>query len=82
MRSFSQDVTLKGFWMTAWTKANMESKERTDMFKDLADFFKDKKLQAPPHKLVPFCEYQKAIANALNIHGRIGVKYILDLTKF
>ncbi|KAK2577489.1 hypothetical protein KPH14_003586 [Odynerus spinipes] len=76
-----KDITLKGFWMTAWTKANMESKERLNMFNELAIFFKDKRLQAPPHKLVPFCEYQEAIANALNISGKSGVKYILDMTK-
>jgi len=67
--------------MTAWTKANIESQERMDMFKNLADFFKDKKLQPPPYKLVPFCEYQDAITKALNFNGRTGAKYILDLTK-
>ncbi|XP_011161140.1 enoyl-[acyl-carrier-protein] reductase, mitochondrial isoform X2 [Solenopsis invicta] len=76
-----KNISFKGFWMTAWTKANMESQERVDMFKNLADFFRDKKLQPPPHKLVPFCEYQEAIAKALNFNGRTGVKYILDLTK-
>jgi len=67
--------------MTAWTKANMESQERVDMFKNLADFFKDKKLQPPPYKLVPFREYQEAIVKALSFDGRTGVKYILDLTE-
>lgn len=67
--------------MTAWTKANMESKKRQDMYDELIIFFKDKKLQAPPHKLVPFSQYQEAIANALNISGKTGVKYILDMTK-
>lgn len=76
-----KDITLKGFWMTAWTKGNMESQERVDMFKNLAGFFRDKKLQPPPHKLVPFREYQEAIAKALNFNGRTGVKYILDLTE-
>lgn len=67
--------------MTAWTNANTESKERVEMFNDLAGLFRDKKLQSPPHKLVPFCEYQEAVANALKIDGRTNVKYILDLTK-
>jgi len=67
--------------MTTWTKTNMDSQERLDMFKNLANFFIDKKLQPPPYKLVPFCEYQEAIAKALSFDGRTGVKYILDLTE-
>ncbi|XP_032670465.1 enoyl-[acyl-carrier-protein] reductase, mitochondrial [Odontomachus brunneus] len=73
--------SFKGFWMTAWTKENMESKERVDMFNDLANYYKDKKLQTPLHKLVPFDEYQEVIASAVKFDGRTGVKYILDMTK-
>ncbi|XP_071870943.1 enoyl-[acyl-carrier-protein] reductase, mitochondrial [Bombus fervidus] len=76
-----KDITLKGFWMTAWTKLNMNSKEREKMFSELGALFKDKKLKAPPHKLVPFCQYQEAVINALHTDGRTGVKYILDMTK-
>ncbi|KAI4496689.1 hypothetical protein M0804_000499 [Polistes exclamans] len=76
-----KNIILQGFWMTAWTKANMESKERLDMYDELLAFFKDKKLQAPSHKLVPFSQYQEAITNALNMSGKTGVKYILDMTK-
>lgn len=67
--------------MTAWTNANKESQERRDMFEELADLFKNKKLQSPPHKLVPFSEYQEAITKALSFDGRTGMKYILDLRK-
>lgn len=67
--------------MTAWTKANMESQDRENMFKDLATLFGEKRLQPPPYKLIPFCEYQEAIVKALSFDGRTGVKYILDLTK-
>ncbi|KYN32930.1 putative trans-2-enoyl-CoA reductase, mitochondrial [Trachymyrmex septentrionalis] len=76
-----KDISFKGFWMTTWTKTNMDSQERLDMFKNLTDFFIDKKLQPPPYKLVPFHEYQEAIAKALSLDGRTGVKYILDLTE-
>ncbi|OAD57160.1 putative trans-2-enoyl-CoA reductase, mitochondrial [Eufriesea mexicana] len=76
-----KDITIKGFWMTAWTKANMNSLERESMFSELGALFKDKKLKAPPHKLVPFCQYQEAVTNALNMNGRTGIKYILDMTK-
>lgn len=67
--------------MTAWTKANMNSKERVDMFRELGILFGDKKLKAPPHKLIPFCQFQEAVLNALTIDGKTGVKYILDMTK-
>ncbi|EFN81722.1 Probable trans-2-enoyl-CoA reductase, mitochondrial [Harpegnathos saltator] len=73
--------SFKGFWMTAWTKENTESKERVNMFNDLALYYKEKKLQTPLHKLVPFNEYQEAIASATKFDGRTGVKYILDMTK-
>lgn len=76
-----KNISFKGFWMTAWTKANMESQDRENMFKDLATLFGEKKLQPPPYKLIPFCEYQEAIVKALSFDGRTGVKYILDLTK-
>ncbi|XP_031837285.1 enoyl-[acyl-carrier-protein] reductase, mitochondrial [Nomia melanderi] len=76
-----KDITLKGFWMTAWTKANINSKERVDMYSELGTLFQEKKLKAPPHKLVPFCQFQEAVINALNVDGRTGVKYILDMTK-
>ncbi|XP_034179990.1 enoyl-[acyl-carrier-protein] reductase, mitochondrial [Osmia lignaria lignaria] len=76
-----KDITLKGFWMTAWTKANMNSQERINMYNELGALFRDKKLKAPPHKLVPFCQYQEAVTNVLNVNGKTGVKYILDLTK-
>ncbi|XP_033330834.1 enoyl-[acyl-carrier-protein] reductase, mitochondrial [Megalopta genalis] len=76
-----KDISLKGFWMTAWTKNNKSSKERLDMFSEIGKLFQEKKLKAPPHKLVPFCQFQEAVVNALNVDGRTGVKYILDMTK-
>ncbi|XP_043251306.1 enoyl-[acyl-carrier-protein] reductase, mitochondrial [Colletes gigas] len=76
-----KDITLKGFWMTEWTKKNTHSKERIDMFNELGLLFKDKKLKAPPHKLVPLCQFEEAVVNALNIDGKTGVKYIFDLTR-
>lgn len=59
----------------------MESKERIDMFNDLADYYKNKKLQTPLCKLVPFDNYREAIASAVSFDGRTGLKCILDMTK-
>lgn len=67
--------------MTAWTKENLNSKERENMYIELGALFKDKKLTAPPHKLVPFCQYQEAVLKALSSDGKTGIKYILDMTK-
>ncbi|CAD1470326.1 unnamed protein product, partial [Heterotrigona itama] len=61
------------FWMTAWTETNI--------FGELETLFKNKKLKAPPHKLVPCCQYQEAVINAIHTDGRTEVKYILDMTK-
>lgn len=50
------------------------------MFNDLANYYKDKKLQAPKYKLVPFDEYREAMDSTANFAGGIGLKYILDMT--
>lgn len=76
-----QDLTLKGFWMTAWNKQQGDSQKRKDMFEELGDFFKTKSLKAPPHKLVPFEQYKEAVLNTLSVDGKTGVKYIIDMTK-
>ncbi|XP_001603553.1 enoyl-[acyl-carrier-protein] reductase, mitochondrial [Nasonia vitripennis] len=76
-----KDVSFKGFWMSAWTIKNAESAERHKMYDELQALFVEKKLQAPPHQLVPFNEYQVAVNNALAPGGQKNVKYILDLTK-
>jgi len=77
-----QDISLKGFWMTAWTKENIGSQKRLEMYDELATLFKEKKLQSPSHILVPFSNYQEAVTKTLSFNGRVGAKYILDLTKF
>lgn len=66
--------------MTAWTKANAESQERTEMLDDLASLFASKQLQAPPHKVLPLSQYQEAVTKTLQLDGKTGVKYILDLS--
>ncbi|XP_033231355.1 enoyl-[acyl-carrier-protein] reductase, mitochondrial [Belonocnema kinseyi] len=76
-----KDLSVRGFWMTAWSKKNHNAKERTEMFEELAKLFQEKKLHAPPYKIVPFSEYQEVIVNALRIDGKQGVKYILDMEK-
>ncbi|XP_015595644.1 enoyl-[acyl-carrier-protein] reductase, mitochondrial [Cephus cinctus] len=76
-----KNITIKGFWMTAWTKAHMESKERTEMYNELEELINTKNLQAPPYKLIAFDKFQEAVLNALSINGKAGLKYILDMTQ-
>lgn len=66
--------------MTRWTLKNAHSEERRKMIDELCSLFESKKLQAPPHKLVPFTQYKEAIGNALKFDGKTGVKYILDMS--
>lgn len=58
---------------------NANSNEREKMYDDLMQLFIAQKLKAPAAKLVPFNNYQEAVFNALNIDGKIGLKYILDM---
>ena len=76
-----QDISVRGFWMTAWNKKNHNTKERIEMFEELARLFREKKLHAPPYKIVPFSNYQEAIVNSLKIDGKQGLKYILNMEK-
>ncbi|XP_015114904.1 enoyl-[acyl-carrier-protein] reductase, mitochondrial [Diachasma alloeum] len=75
-----KDVTAKGFWMSAWVKAHSNSQERWEMLDDLGKLFSSKKIQAPPHKIIPLSEYQEAVKNTLQLDGKTGIKYILDVS--
>lgn len=75
-----QDLTFKGFWMTAWNEKNANSEERCSMLTELQDLFIHKHLVGPSHQLVPLRDYKEAVANALKPGDKKGqLKYILDL---
>lgn len=65
--------------MTAWTKANSDTQERTNMFEEIGQLYENNELRASPYELVPFDEYRDVMKKALNANGKIGVKYILDM---
>ncbi|XP_057321626.1 enoyl-[acyl-carrier-protein] reductase, mitochondrial [Microplitis mediator] len=75
-----KNISIRGFWMTNWKKAHGNSEENTKMFEEIGKLFETKKLQPPPYKIVPFSKYKDAVTNALNTDGKVGVKYIIDLT--
>lgn len=76
-----KNIAVRGYWQSEWTKIYGASKERTEMYDELAQLFIAKKLKAPAVKLVPFEKYEEAIFNTLSINGKTGLKFILDMTK-
>ncbi|XP_063984612.1 enoyl-[acyl-carrier-protein] reductase, mitochondrial [Diachasmimorpha longicaudata] len=75
-----KNISAKGFWMTNWGKTHSKSSERFEMLDDLGKLFAAKKLQPPPHKIIPLSEYLEAMKKTLQLDGKTGVKYILDLS--
>lgn len=76
-----KDLKFHGFWMTRWTKENLNSLERQIMFDELFKLVITGQLKGPVHELVPVSEYKFVLENALNLKGFTGKKYILDFTK-
>ncbi|XP_044589428.1 enoyl-[acyl-carrier-protein] reductase, mitochondrial [Cotesia glomerata] len=74
-----KNISIKGFWMTAWKKVHGNSEENSKMFEEIGKLFETKKLQPPPYKIIKLSD-QQAIAQALKMDGKIGVKFIIDLT--
>lgn len=65
--------------MTAWKKTHGNSEENTKMYEEIGKLFEAKKLQPPPYKIIKLSD-EKAIAQALKMDGKIGAKFIIDLT--
>uniref|UniRef100_A0JCT1 Enoyl-[acyl-carrier-protein] reductase, mitochondrial n=1 Tax=Glyptapanteles indiensis TaxID=92994 RepID=A0JCT1_GLYIN len=74
-----KNISIKGFWMSAWKKAHGNSEANTTMYEEIGKLFEVKKLQPPPYKVIPLSD-EKAVAQALKMDGKIGVKFIIDLT--
>lgn len=75
-----KNLSFQGFWMTAWNKQSDEYMQNK-MFSELVELMCTGALRAPVHKMVKFCQYEEAIANALNAKGFTGCKYIIDFTE-
>jgi len=75
-----KDVSVRGFWMTAWTGKNKNSRQRWDMLEHLGQLFDIKELKVPAYKLVPLSDYREAIEKTLQLDGKTGVKYILKIS--
>uniref|UniRef100_A0A6B2EKK3 Enoyl-[acyl-carrier-protein] reductase, mitochondrial n=1 Tax=Phlebotomus kandelakii TaxID=1109342 RepID=A0A6B2EKK3_9DIPT len=76
-----KDIAFMGFWMTRWTRENLETPQREEMFRDLVKFIEEGDFRGPRAKIVPVREFREALANALAFQGFIGQKFILDFTQ-
>lgn len=72
-----KDIKVRGFWMTRWSTNNFESEERQEMFDELISMMTNDELHGPAYKVIQFDDYREALANAMNMKGMIGRKYIL-----
>lgn len=76
-----KDLKFHGFWMTRWTKENLTTSERQNMFDELFKLVDADLLKGPVHELVPINEYKFVLENALSLKGFTGKKFILDFRK-
>lgn len=76
-----KDISFRGFWMTRWTRENIESPQRAEMFGDLVKFIQEGALRGPRAKIVPVKDFRNALATAMAFQGFIGQKFILDFTQ-
>ncbi|XP_037944699.1 enoyl-[acyl-carrier-protein] reductase, mitochondrial [Teleopsis dalmanni] len=74
-----KDISFRGFWMTRWTKENLDAPERFEMFDDLCKLIEEGKFVGPLHELVPLHAYKDAVTASLNFKGFAGKKYIFDM---
>ncbi|XP_058115780.1 enoyl-[acyl-carrier-protein] reductase, mitochondrial-like [Anopheles ziemanni] len=73
-----KDLRFVGFWMTRWTKENVDNPQRSEMFNELFGLIDRGALKAPAHEMIAFEDYEMAVTNALNIQGFVGKKYIFN----
>ncbi|XP_065226395.1 enoyl-[acyl-carrier-protein] reductase, mitochondrial-like isoform X2 [Planococcus citri] len=76
-----KNISLRGYWMTRWTRENKVSPERQSMFEELANYMHTGKLKAPVHKIIPLSNFSEAIMKSSTVQGFTGCKYLLDLQK-
>ncbi len=55
------DVKVKGFWVTQWTKNNFDTKENEQMNQFLTDMIRSEELTAPFHRVVKFDDFMLAV---------------------
>lgn len=59
------DVKVLGYWMTQWSKENMETAKMKEMWQFIGDMARCGQLRSPLHRLVKFDDFSDAIAKAM-----------------
>lgn len=73
-----KDVSVRGYWMTRWTRENRNSDLRQAMLDELYNLMIDGKLKAPAHSLIPMDHYTEALDSLANPKGFTGTKFLID----
>lgn len=74
-----KNISIKGFWITQWTRDNYKSKERKNMLEQLCFLIEQGKLKAPIHEFIALSNYKEAIEATLNPKGFTGKKLIFRM---
>lgn len=75
-----KDISFRGFWMSRWSKENLQSTARKEMLDELIQIILNGDLEVPVHQLVPFAEYERALQGATDFKGFSGGKFIFDFS--
>ncbi len=73
-----KDISFKGFWMSRWSRENLQTTARREMLDELIKIILAGDLKAPVHQMISFAEYEKALEGATDFKGFSGGKYIFD----
>lgn len=76
-----RNISIKGFWVTQWTKSHRETPEYKNMFDNIISYVKDGKLKAPVFEMVGLKDFSKILKTVTDKKGFTGKKFIFDLTK-
>lgn len=73
-----KDLKIRGFWMTRWKQENPTKELCQTMVNDLFKLLQEGHLQAAAYTMVPFENYQEALASSLKMEGFSGKKILLQ----
>lgn len=75
-----KDISFRGFWMSRWSRENLQSTLRREMLDELIEIIVKGDLQAPVHQMIKFADYEKALQGATDFKGFSGGKFVFDFS--
>ena len=72
-----KDISVRGFWMSAWIENNLNNPERIQMYNTLGQMAAEGSLNPPKNVFVSIEEHQEVMKNCMK--GFKAGKYIFDL---